>query len=283
MSTEEPKRLTPTKTTIRKLFALSGNLCAFPGCVHLLIDADGEFIGQVAHIEAAEPGGERFNPTMTNEQRRHPDNLVLLCYEHHIKTNDEKVWTVEKLKKIKADHERRFQNPEKAILAGLKDWTQSDELILPKNLDGMLKALDSPFLDADRAEDKERYLEAVLKFLGEYKNVPHDTRLFLGAVVERMLTVEKNGLTNVGTHRTSIPADDVRAALNLSLAKLRRNCEALDLYGLGGLDEGFGGYEISIRHIYDVPFWYEVLEYCKKAHHSFKTYYLDLDFSGLGV
>jgi hypothetical protein len=281
MSKEEPKRLTPTKATIRKLFALSGNLCAYPDCMHLLIDADGEFIGQVAHIEGAEPDGERFNLKMTNEERRHPDNLVLLCYQHHKKTNDVKVWTVDKMWKMKADHERRFQNPEKAILAGLKDWTQADELILPKNLDAMHKELKSPFLDADHAEDKERYLVEVAKYLEEYKNAPHNTRIFLGAVVERMLTVLKNGLTNIEMHQTSIPADDMREALKISMSSFRKSVKALERYHLGGFDEGFNGYEVSIRHIYDAPFWLEVAQYCKAVGHHFRTYYLDLDFSGL--
>jgi len=237
-STEEAKRLKPTGATIRQLFARSGNLCAFPECTHLLIDAEGEFIAQVAHIEVAEDGGERFNKDMSNEQRRHPDNLVLLCYEHHVKTNDVTVWTVSKMKKMKEDHERRFRNPEKSILAGLKDWTQSDELILPQNLDALHQALESPFLDEDHAEDKERYFAEVTKYLGEYKNVPLETRSFLGALVERMLTVEKNGLTHYGMHQTSMPVDDLKGALMLSQSALRKSIEALERYRLGELDEG---------------------------------------------
>ncbi|MBB5357354.1 hypothetical protein HDE76_000536 [Rhodanobacter sp. ANJX3] len=281
-SKEEPKRLTPTKATIRQLFALSGNLCAFPDCVHLLIDADGEFIAQVAHIEGAEEGGERFNPKMTNEQRRHPENLVLLCYKHHKKTNDVEAWTVERMRKMKADHEQRFQNPEKAILEGLKDWTQSDELIPPKNLDAMHKQSDSPYLNSDNQDEKKVYLSEVQKYLETYKNVPHDTRIFLGAVVERMLTVEDNGLMKIGIHKTTIPAEDLRTALNMSRAKLRRSYEALERYGLGGLDEGFDGeHFISIRHVYVAPFWIEVAQYCKAVGQHFRTYYMDLNFSGL--
>ena len=85
--TEEPKRLEPTKETIRELFAKSGNICAFTGCNRLMIDEDGTFIGQICHIEGVK--GERFNPKMTNEERRAPENLMLMCHEHHIKTNNE--------------------------------------------------------------------------------------------------------------------------------------------------------------------------------------------------
>src|SRR5437879_11220425 len=85
---EEVKRLQPKPEVLRELFLKSGNLCAFPGCNHLIMDPDGVFIGQLCHIEAAEKGGERFNPNQTNEDRRALDNLVLFCYEHHAVTND---------------------------------------------------------------------------------------------------------------------------------------------------------------------------------------------------
>ncbi len=85
---QKPKRLTPTPETLRELFLKSGNLCAYSDCDRLMTNADRVFIGQVCHIEAAEPNGERFNPSMTNEQRRAGSNLLLMCYEHHTITND---------------------------------------------------------------------------------------------------------------------------------------------------------------------------------------------------
>ena len=86
--TEKPKRLTPKGETLRELFLKSGNMCAFPNCTSLMMNSDGVFIGQLCHIEAAEEGGERFNPSMTNEERRAAANLMLMCYEHHKITND---------------------------------------------------------------------------------------------------------------------------------------------------------------------------------------------------
>lgn len=99
-------RLAPTKDTIRNLFARSGNVCAFPGCTAELINRKDKFVAQICHIEAAEEGGERFNPAMTDELRRHSDNLILLCYPHHIETNDVDQYTAEVLRQIKLDHEK---------------------------------------------------------------------------------------------------------------------------------------------------------------------------------
>src|SRR5919202_614781 len=101
-------RLQPTPNTVKKLFALSGNRCAFPGCSFSLLDKDGNLVGQICHIEAAEEGGERYNPGQTDEQRRSFENLILLCANHHIVTNDIEKYTVDKLKNMKNNHESQF-------------------------------------------------------------------------------------------------------------------------------------------------------------------------------
>lgn len=105
---EQPKRLSPSKGTLNLLFARSGNCCAFPGCTHALIDEEDQFIAQVCHIEAALPGGERYNELSDNESRRKPENLLLLCYQHHIKTNNVERYPVEALRRMKSEHEARF-------------------------------------------------------------------------------------------------------------------------------------------------------------------------------
>ena len=102
-------RLSPKAETVRALFARSGNQCAFPGCTQPLISDRNKFIGQICHIEAALPGGERYNPTQSDEERRAYDNLLLLCYPHHVETNDLDGYQVERLRKFKVDHETLFE------------------------------------------------------------------------------------------------------------------------------------------------------------------------------
>jgi len=102
-------RLTPKADTIRALFARSGNQCAFPGCIQLLINDKNQLIGQVCHIEAAMPSGKRYNPKQTPEERGGYENLVLFCYPHHVETNDVSEYTVEKLKTFKREHEATFE------------------------------------------------------------------------------------------------------------------------------------------------------------------------------
>jgi hypothetical protein len=103
-------RKQPSIKTIKKLFALSGNLCAFPGCTHKLFDEDDNFIGEICHIEAANRDGERYNPNQTQAQRGSFDNLIVFCRNHHSVTNDVDRFTIEKLHEMKRNHERRFKD-----------------------------------------------------------------------------------------------------------------------------------------------------------------------------
>lgn len=102
------KRPSLTASVLRALFARSGNQCAYPGCTHEIVDSENTLVGQVCHIEAAMPGGQRFNPEQTGEQRHGEENLILLCYRHHKETDDVEYFSVAALKKIKADHEKEF-------------------------------------------------------------------------------------------------------------------------------------------------------------------------------
>lgn len=99
-----------SETTTKKLFALSGNQCAFPNCPHELVDKKGNILGQICHIEAANPGGERYNPNQTDDQRAAFENLILLCGHHHMVTNDFESYPVEVLKQMKVEHEAHFQS-----------------------------------------------------------------------------------------------------------------------------------------------------------------------------
>ena len=101
-------RLPPTPNTVKRLFALSGNECAFPTCGVRLVQESGVIVGQVCHIEAAETGGPRFNDEQTDEERRDFKNLLVLCANHHLVT-DSAEFTVEILKAMKRSHEDRFQ------------------------------------------------------------------------------------------------------------------------------------------------------------------------------
>jgi hypothetical protein len=110
------KRKSPNRDTLRELYLKSGNQCAFPDCTRVMLNKEGTFVGQICHIEAAEEGGERFNPDMTDKERAAFPNLMLMCYEHHVATNDVEQYPVPALRAMKAEHEARFTDPAQSIL-----------------------------------------------------------------------------------------------------------------------------------------------------------------------
>jgi hypothetical protein len=96
----------PTALTIKKLFAVSGNRCAFPGCDLRLVDPGGAVLGEICHIKARSPEGPRYDPAQAEEERHAFENLLLLCPAHHkIVDDDPAKYTVEWLRETKARHE----------------------------------------------------------------------------------------------------------------------------------------------------------------------------------
>lgn len=94
-----------TQMTLKRLFALSRNECAFPGCEEKLTDKESAINSNICHIEAANADGERYNPAMKDSERADYQNLILLCPKHHFVTNDVEKYTVTALKKMKESHE----------------------------------------------------------------------------------------------------------------------------------------------------------------------------------
>lgn len=89
---------------MKRLFAASGNKCAFPNCRTELVK-DGTILGEICHIKSAKPNGPRFDQFQSAEDRHGYDNLILLCSIHHtVIDDDEKAYTVERLARMKLDH-----------------------------------------------------------------------------------------------------------------------------------------------------------------------------------
>ena len=108
-----------------RLFALSGNQCAFPGCTNAVTDqvAPGEqpvTLAQRAHIVGVGRQGPRSKATPLSDDIDSVENLLLLCGEHHrIADNNPRIYSVEVLAKYKADHEAKMAPSTAAAIRGL--------------------------------------------------------------------------------------------------------------------------------------------------------------------
>jgi hypothetical protein len=96
----------PSTATLKRLFALSSNRCAFPKCNSPLVMGK-KVIGEVCHIKAQNKGGTRYDPNQTATERHGYDNLILMCSPHHtVIDDDEDAYTVEYLHRLKEKHEQ---------------------------------------------------------------------------------------------------------------------------------------------------------------------------------
>lgn len=105
----------PSEKTIRRLFALSGNICAFPSCSSPIVETAGTITGEICHIKAQSVGGPRFDKTQSEQDRHAFDNLILLCRRHHKMVDAEPdVYSVDALQQIKGIREAQLGRPEQA-------------------------------------------------------------------------------------------------------------------------------------------------------------------------
>ncbi|MBK6358158.1 MAG: hypothetical protein IPF44_16325 [Betaproteobacteria bacterium] len=100
--------------TKRTLAGRAGYACSNPDCRRLTAgaalgdDAKVVIVGVAAHIKGAAPGGPRYDPLQSAEERRHASNGIWLCSAHAKQIDDDHVqFTVDKLKAWKKQAEER--------------------------------------------------------------------------------------------------------------------------------------------------------------------------------
>jgi hypothetical protein len=95
----------PSDPTIKRLFAVSSNTCAFPRCSEPLVEGE-TVVGEICHIKSAREGHGRYDLEQSDEERHGFDNLILLCRKHH-KIVDSEVdhYPASLLTKFKKSHE----------------------------------------------------------------------------------------------------------------------------------------------------------------------------------
>lgn len=153
-----------TKGTDMALAALSGGFCYQPGCPEpMLRTVSGEMflIGQRVHIRGALPGSARYDPAMSDDDRRSGRNLILLCKPHHeiVDVQQPELYSVEILLRWKAQREA---SPREA-LERLREVTPSG---LRKIVADGLREHDTRLLRAiDRLETSDHESASLMRSL----------------------------------------------------------------------------------------------------------------------
>ena len=137
-----------TQRTIEAIAKRAGFLCSDPACKSPTVGAaeghDGIVnVGVAAHITAAAPGGPRYDPSLTREERRHQSNGIWLCQTHgKLVDSDSEHFTVGMLRAWKEAAEkqsfRAIVAPHTArdrrggpVSPDIADWERIETLGLP--------------------------------------------------------------------------------------------------------------------------------------------------------
>ena len=279
--TDDPKRLKPELDTIRRLFATSGNLCAFPNCSRLMIRADGKYIGKICHIEGVR--GERFRATMDNEDRRAFGNLMLMCDEHHTDTDDESVYTVDVLRRMKRDHEARFTDAAIRIYEAFEDLPAKRRGTRVRTAERFSRVLGWNHGVAElteTADEINRFVERLAKM-----DIP--TRRFLEAVVTKAHDLK--GTANVDQDRGKLLVrwSAVAQAFGRTDEAIMAHVESLMAFGVGGHEtmeiDDVRTDAIVLDPLPDSGWnlWPDLAQFCDLMGESLTPYIQDLDFSRL--
>lgn len=100
-----------TSKSAKIIYARSGNKCAFPDCIEILVKEGTEFdnkclISELAHIKGEREHSPRYDSKITEKECDDPSNGIAFCRNHHKLIDDqENTYTVEKLIEIKKNHE----------------------------------------------------------------------------------------------------------------------------------------------------------------------------------
>lgn len=203
-----PQRLGIRRETLRRLYLHSGNRCAFPKCAETMMDEEGTFVGEICHIEAAKTGGERYNAEMTDEERRSFENLLLLCHRHHVVTDNVEKYPVEKLKEMKAVHERKYSQIEEKMSATIADQSLESETTDAVSLIGILGEPD---------EHRPAEIKMMEKYASRVRELPIETRKLLSIAVRRAYEQATRERDLRGPGSSTVNPIEVQKATGLSI------------------------------------------------------------------
>lgn len=266
-------RLKVKESVLKRLFAMSGNLCAHPKCNRPLYAGNGTGYVNVCHIAPAEANWFRHDPNLDDEALRAIDNLILLCVIHHGEIDQEASQeTTAVIKQWKAAHEAKYTDMQLLFGNTIIDRLSDRRPIAPQNLMRLMDLAPGEYQPADLLELKP----GLARFMERIANVPPPTMEFtIKTVTHGLRGAHRGGLGIDGIH---VSAHEIADVLDLGPAEITRHCGVLDHYGLGYLQEEHPP-TICIARPDDLMSWTVLRDAAANAHVDLETLLQAQDFS----
>lgn len=274
MTKEEIKRLNIKDSTIKELFALSRNYCAFQNCTENIITRDGTLLGEVCHIEACKTTGERFNSTMTNESRREISNLILLCGNHHKTTNNVNEYSVKRMKEIKKTHEdKAFEQLNKlSKFTEIRDLTKNNnDNTFPSSLNKLFTNINS----GHNTEDNNDLLYEYEEIFNKLRSLPDHMRQTLTLILEKMLNDPNSGKNWYQVTWITLKNE----CGDISEPELLERTRYLQEKKFIEIDEDEFGCKVSLKGYIDGNFLHWILDFAKSKNLNLNSIIANYDFS----
>lgn len=274
MNGSEKNRKEPVSDVARRLWAFSGNECAWgdPHCSTRLVTDEGAWIGKIAHIIGAEPGSARHEAWdgKDAEQLRDFDNLMLLCGNHHDLIDSSvtrRKYTVEYLRAVKEKHEGKYRYTVDDIEAEFRD-TVNASLVRPATTMRRFFAWEDANQDP---EDEQDTLELVNRFAGRVGGLTRRARQVLALVVHEQTTDFELVMRRFSADRTTLLSvvHELQKAEMVYLHDEEHDEDRGQLSLLGG----------ALEDVYEM--WDEFRGFCLDQDIDLKEVLVDLNFSRL--
>lgn len=126
-----------SKPTLKIIFGMSGNECAKPECSSRVIAnatnySEAAVIAQIAHIYAVSDNGPRGKPGLSEKERNHHSNLLLLCPTCHVSVDAQyETYPASLMRAWKFSHERKFSD---ALTAKITDLGHAELEVAAKSV-----------------------------------------------------------------------------------------------------------------------------------------------------
>ena len=225
----------PIKTSVlSRLFAMSGNLCAYPGCHQILYREDGTGFVNVCHIHAVEEGWARHDPNVSDEGLRAIDNLILMCRNHHGEIDQEfSPISADHLREWKRRHEARFTDMRLLFDPQIIDRVAHRSPVKPANMGTLEQSHPDHFMVGD--------LEEITVQIGDYvdkiANIPPPTLEFMTKAIRHGLRGASQ--SPWGSFSMKLDAIEIAQAFDLSGSEITDFCAIMERYGVGYLQDDY--------------------------------------------
>lgn len=180
MSKNKNRGPAPSHKTVSILIARAGGRCQFENCnKNVFLDEvtlDDTNDSNVAHIIASSPDGPRGSKAQSVAMSDKIENLMLMCLDHHHLIDEkgqDRIYTVERLRAMKASQEERVQKLMDNLNADVTTMLHLTSPIKGKQNDSFsAREAAKAFLPRMRAES-EYAMTISVPALGEYKSAEY--------------------------------------------------------------------------------------------------------------